>query len=194
MQIMDGVRKMKVLFLLAALVLILGCSRTPSRPELAKVNENGAAEWKRHDIKGDQYLPAAVHFGIRSTNRIDTPLGEKVAQFGISCGGDPPLEIGVTTLIEAQSGDVKIGFDGASLADEKWDVQPLKLSSGSFDSLRAPEAERGNLLRHLRRAGTFQFEFTPKGGKPQLSSFKLLNINTLLDQEKICKTALDNIH
>lgn len=164
-----------------------GCSR---HPELAKTNEKGSSEWKRRQTKlvGQ---PDFILFSISAGNRIDTPTGEKVVQFGLSCGGFTPFMIQAGPGAEAESGDVKIGFDGAALAPKKWKAQGV----GDFPlyAFELADADQGDFVRQLRHAGTFQLEFTPKGGKPQLSTFKLLNISSLIDQEESCKSALRNV-
>src|SRR5262249_33604591 len=146
-------------------IVALGCSR---HPELAKTNEKGASEWKRRQTKivGQ---PDLIILTINAANRIDTPAGEKFVQFGLSCGGYKPFSVLVATGAEAENGDVKIGFDGAALAQKKWDVKSAK--DHPVNGMELPEADESDFLRQLRHAGTFQFEFTPKGGKPQMSTF-----------------------
>jgi hypothetical protein len=58
-------------------------------------------------------------------------------------------------------------------------------------SIEPDHDDRPELVRQIRRSRNFQFEFTPKGGKPQRSNFKLLNIATLMDKDPYCKALLD---
>jgi hypothetical protein len=101
--------------------------------------------------------------------------------------------VGLDTRVDAENGDVSMGFDNTALVARKWEPKMRNVKNRLLHSMDVPEAELPDFVRHLRRAGIFQFEFTPKGGKPQRSKFKLLNINTLLDQEQNCKAGLAHL-
>ena len=170
--------------------VVLGCSR---HPELKKTNEKGASQWNLRQTRL-QGQPDLIILTIAAGNKIDTPAGEKVAVLGVSCGGVDPFSVDLSTAVEAESGDVSTGFDEAALAGKKWEVHTTELKDRKIYTMHLLDADQSDFLRQLRHSGTFQFEFTPKGGKPQLSNFKLLNINSLLEQQQSCKSALEHVH
>ena len=163
------------------LLAALGCK---GHPELSKTNDKNSSEWKRLEAIGTLSI-----YSIASGNRIDTPGGEKIPGLGISCASDyHTIEVDVTTGFEPETGAVKFGF-GGRLSQKNWDVKTDQVRDRTIFTLIPPDADQADILRQLRQSKEFEFEFTPKGGKPQRSRFKLLNINTLIDQDKICKAA-----
>ena len=161
-------------------VAALGCR---SHPELSKTNNDRSGEWRQTTTNTNAF------FSIKAGNRIDTPQGEGLVGFGVSCNSDPKkFESRVTMDAEPESGAVAVGFDGA-LSQKTWTIHPFQMSGRQYYSMESPENETPELVRQLKHAQNFQFEFTPKGGKPQRSIFKTLNIGTLLDQDEVCKAA-----
>jgi hypothetical protein len=168
------------------LVAALGCK---SHPELSKTNSEGSSEWKR--FGGQSQLTT---FAIAAGNRIDTPAGEKYSVLTVACDAySPSFSALLTTSIDPESGDIGMGFDDAELAKEKWEPKTKDFKGRPVHYMEVPDSDLPGFVRQLRKSNTFQFEFTPKGGKPQRSRFKLLNINTLLDQEQNCKPGLAHL-
>lgn len=159
-------------------IAALGCR---SHPELSKTNDQGTSEWRRLGV------PTHSVYSIKAGNRIDTPAGEKVLSLNVGCDSEyKTLELGIVVEPEPESGAVTVGFDDA-LAQKTWNVKPNQIKDHVFYGIRPTDSDQPELVRQLRRSKNFQFEFTPKGGKPQRSNFNLLNIGTLMDQDPNCK-------
>jgi hypothetical protein len=168
------------------LIAVLGCK---SHPELSKTNSEGSAEWKKWG--GQSQL---ITFTIAAANRIDTPAGEKYQVLAVVCDGSfPSFSVNVGTPVDSENGDVSMSFNDADLAKQQWEPKTRDLKQRRVYYMEVPESELPGFVRQLRQASTFQFEFTPKGGKAQRSRFNLLNINSLLDQEENCKKPLSRL-
>jgi hypothetical protein len=173
-------RKSWALVLGMLLVLALGCK---SHPELSKINNERSGEWKQ-SITGTHSF-----YSIKAGNRINTPNGDGLVGFGVSCDSDSDkFKSRVTMDAEPESGAVGLGFDDA-LSQKTWSVHPFQMSGRQYYDMEPSENDIADLVRQLRHAKSFQFEFTPKAGKPQRSNFKALNIGTLLDKDENCKAA-----
>jgi hypothetical protein len=161
------------------LLAVLGCK---NHPELSKTNDKNSSEWKRLEAAGTLSV-----YSIASGNRIDTPAGEKIPGLGISCASDyHSIEVDVATGYEPETGAVQVGF-GGGLSQKNWEIKTNHVRDRIIFSLSPPDADQADIIRQLRQSKNFEFEFTPKGGKPQRTKFKLLNINNLIDQDQICK-------
>jgi hypothetical protein len=88
---------------------------------------------------------------------------------------------------------VRIGFDDA-LTPKNWDVESTPLQGHVLYDISPTHGDKDTFVRQLKGGKNFQFEFTPKGGKPQRSNFKLLNIATLMDQDPNCKALAARVH
>jgi hypothetical protein len=164
--------KLRKVWLIGFLGLVLGCSQG----------------WQRKELKLEGLPEATIAFMVRAQDKIDTPAGERTAELAISCGGNDSIRL-VATRLPIETGDVRIAFDGETPVSQKW------LSASSYGVLLSPPKEsENNLLSHLINAKTFRVELTPKGGKPQFSSFNLRNINDLMSQEKACRPWLAQLH
>jgi hypothetical protein len=160
---------------------LVGCR---SHPELSKTNAKNSSEWHRLEAVGTLSM-----YWIASANRIDTPGGEKIPGLDVSCASQyHTIEMDVTTGFLPETGAVKFGF-GGRLSQKNWDIKTDQVRDRTIFTLMPPDTDQADLLRQLRQSKEFEFEFTPKGGKSQRSRFKLLNINTLIDQDQICKKA-----
>lgn len=167
-------------------VAVLGCK---SHPELSKTNDKGSSEWKHWGGTSTMTI-----LTINAGNKVDTPAGDKILELGVTCDGFHKLyEFQVGSSAEPDSGAVSIGFDDGSLTNKTFDVDSTQLKDRRVFSLRPSKADRTEILRQFKHASNFVFEFAPKGGKPQRSKFKLLNINTLLEQDQNCKEAVASI-
>ena len=169
-------------FLLGMLLVVaIACK---SHPELSKTNSDHSGEWKHSDSNSHAF------FSIKAANRIDTPQGEGVVGFSVSCDSDSKkFGGGVTMDAEPESGAVSLGFDGGTLSQKTWTIHPFQMNGRQYYGMHPSDNEVPDLVRQLKQAKNFQFEFTPKGGKPQRSNFQALNIGTLLDQDEVCKAA-----
>lgn len=164
----------------ALLIAALGCK---GHPELSKTNDKNSSEWKR---TGSGSLSI---FSIASGNRIDTPGGEKIPSIGVMCDSDyHSMEVVFSPGVEPENGAVSVGFDGG-LSPKNWNLKSNQIRDRTLYSLRPSDEEQADVFRQIRQANEFQFEFTPKGGKPQRTRFKLLNLNSLVDQDENCKKA-----
>ena len=160
------------------LIAALGCK---GHPELSKTNDKNSSEWKHRQVNTLSF------YWIASGNRVDTPGGEKIPELGITCDSNYHLmEVRVATASEPQTGVVGLGFDGG-LSQKNWEIKPEQVKDRVVYTLKVPDADQGDLLGQFRKSKEFQFEFTPKGGQPQRTKFKLLNIGTLLDQDENCR-------
>lgn len=168
----------------ALFIAALGCR---SHPELSKTNDEHSGEWRHTSVS------TLTVFSIKAGNRIDTPQGEKLVGFSVSCHSDTKnFEIGVTMDAEPESGAVSVGFDGG-LSQKTWNVKPFQMKDHQYYGMKPTDTDQADLVRQLRHAKNFQFEFTPKGGKPQRSDFKALNIGSLLEQDENCKGAATGV-
>jgi hypothetical protein len=171
-------------------ILLLAGISCKSHPELSKTNDKGSSAWNHSG--GSSTLSI---FSIKATNLITTPAGDKLVELDINCDGFHKLfDLQMATFAEPESGAVKVGTDGASLSDKNWHTDSTELKIGRVYVMKPAEPDRNDLLRRMRHANEFEFEFTPKGGKPQRSKFRLLNISALLDQDDNCKEAVASIH
>jgi hypothetical protein len=166
------------------LIAVLGCR---SHPELSKTNDEHSGEWRR--------IASNTHttFAIKASNRINTPQGEDLVGFSITC--DPSLKkffAAMSMQAEPQSGSVALDVD-EKLSQETWSVHSSEMNGRHYYILAPSTDQAAEIVRQLEQAKAFEFELTPKGGKPQRSNFKLLNIGALLDQEENCKTVRASI-
>lgn len=168
------------------LVAALGCK---SHPELSKKNDKGSAEWRHFEGSGTLSI-----LSIRAGNLIDTPAGDKVVDLSVNCDGFHKLfDVETHTLAEPDSGTVSIGINDGTLSSKTWETDSIQTKGGLVYTIKPSRADQNDVLRQIKHGNELVFEFTPKGGKPQRSKFKLLNISALLDQDHNCKEAVASV-
>jgi hypothetical protein len=142
-------------------------------------------KWRRDSFPNHRGTEDVV-FSMHSSNRIQTADQQtNTLELQVWCGLVSRVEIDAW---DVESDDVRVAFDKETLVRQKW-RKPLK-------NVLVPSTDQDQyyLVAHLMNSTTFNFEYIPKGGTPQLATFNMADLSSLMDKENACSSWLKLNH